>query len=481
VEQQGARCLYGRDLRLELELTPAALERDRAAARIEPWLGATARTIDAVKQGMVKELEAELDALAFRETRLGGDPGAGVGGLAPMIAQMAPDRVLDADSGATVGAPGPAATTTAAPFDGPADSRRMIDAFNQPFSLLVLLTFFAWGAMHAVLPGHGKTMVAAYLLGTRGRIADALRLGGIVTFTHTFALYTAGLAIVWVVETYGSAQGQSFHERLVRHVSLLSGVGLIAYGVFLAMWRLQAIYAARPGHSHAHGHTHTHPDGTSHAHEHGHGPGHEHGHGVATHDHAHDHGHAHTHADGTTHAHEHGHGPGHEHAATHDHAHDHGHAHTHADGTTHGHGLVHPHDHAGLSAEEHAKAHADEAASVTSWRDLLILGISGGIVPCPAGVTLVLYSLTFRSENTKKAFAYLTSFSLGLGSVLVAIALAMVLSRTYLLRADGKDGLARSRAFVWLPVVTAALISLVGVAVCWEAFDPGYAWLKARF
>ena len=63
----------------------------------------------------------------------------------------------------------------------------MIQALREPFSLLVLLLFAGWGATHALLPGHGKTMVAAYLLGTAGRVADALRLGAIVTFTHTFA------------------------------------------------------------------------------------------------------------------------------------------------------------------------------------------------------------------------------------------------------------------------------------------------------
>jgi hypothetical protein len=91
----------------------------------------------------------------------------------------------------------------------------------------------------------------------------------------------------------------------------------------------------------------------------------------------------------------------------------------------------------------------------------------------------VLYSLSFRTENTKKCFVYLTSFSLGLGSVLVAIATAMVISRTYLSRGQ-EDRLARSKVFLWLPVFTAGLIALVGVGVAWEAFDPGYAWLKGR-
>lgn len=437
VDQQTARRFLGRDLRLDFEFTGAALERDRALARLEPSLVGVERAVAGVREGLVVDLEAELDALAFRGVELGA-AGPGMSGSAVMVAQMARDRVLDADTGGAVATP-----TEARPASGPgadpgsfvpqaADSRRMIEALNQPFSLVVLLVFFGWGAAHALLPGHGKTMVAAYLLGTKGRIADAFRLGGIVTFTHTFALYTAGLALVYVVETFGSAQGQAFHEKLVRHVSLLSGLGLVLYGAFLAAIRVDEIRGggkAKP-HSHSHGHDHSHDHSHEHSHEHEHG-GHGHGHG---------HGESHSHSHGESHSHSHG---------------------------------------PGLSEEEHARLHAQEAASVTSWRDLLVLGVTGGLVPCPAGVTLVLYSLTFKSDSTKKCFVYLTSFSVGLGSVLVAIAVAMVLSKTLLSRGVGEERLARSKAVLWLPVFTACLISLVGVGVCWDAFDPGYAKLKA--
>ena len=539
LDMQGTRRLLGRDLTIEFEFTPAALARDRAAEQVEPWLAGVDRAVTSVRAGLSAEVETELNALAFRGVQLGGADAAGarLAGVAPMVAQMARDRVVDADSGAAVrppaeplpgaGAVGDGAGLTQAP-----DAARMIDALNRPFSWAILALFFGWGAAHALLPGHGKTMVAAYLLGTRGRIADALRLGAIVTFTHTFALYTAGLALVYVVERYGGAQGQTFHERLVRQVTLLSGLGLIAYGGWLA-WSRLALLRVSSGHAHAagHGHEHAHADGTrhSHPHAHEHGDRHGHGHGHQHHDHAHagapDHGHEHVHADGTRHGHPHEHdehehehehdehagGPGqgrsgatccasssgalesepaghsHERSPDHERSHDHAarasdRAHDHARGHSHaGHSHEHTHGHhhhGGLSDEEHARQHAAEAAQITSWRDLLVLGVTGGIVPCPAGVTLVLYSLTFRSDNTRKAFVYLSSFSLGLGSVLVAIALAMVLSKSYLFR--GREAaLSRSRAVALLPVGTACLISLVGVGVCWDAFDPGYAKLKA--
>lgn len=488
LDQQTARRFLGRDLRLDFELTAVALERDRALARLEPSLAGVEKSVEGVRAALITDLEAELDALAFRGVELGGGA-TGMGGSAPMISQMARDRVLDADTGGAVGTPADPGATAPAGGAGfmpeSAASKEMIEALNRPFSIAVLIVFFFWGAAHALLPGHGKTMVAAYLLGTKGRIGDAFRLGGIVTFTHTFALYTAGLALVYVVETFGSAQGQSFHEKLVRHVSLLSGLGLILYGAFLALVRLDTIQGAgKAGHSHSHGgagHSHSHSEEIGHGHEE------NHSHSHAGHEHSHSeeigHGHGHGHEENHSPAHSHSHDvedeqlaeASTEHGKTHSHgAHSHGETHSHSHG-----GTPHSHSHgAGMTDEEHARIHAQEAAQVTSWRDLLVLGVTGGLVPCPAGVTLVLYSLTFRSESTKKCFVYLTSFSVGLGSVLVAIALAMVLSKRLLVRGAGEERLKRSKVLLYLPVFTAGLISLVGVGVCWDAFDPGYAKLK---
>ena len=60
-------------------------------------------------------------------------------------------------------------------------------------SLLLLLTAFAWGALHALSPGHGKAMVAAYLVGTRGTARHAVALGATVTITHTAGVFALGL------------------------------------------------------------------------------------------------------------------------------------------------------------------------------------------------------------------------------------------------------------------------------------------------
>ena len=115
--------------------------------------------------------------------------------------------------------------------------------------------------------------------------------------------------------------------------------------------------------------------------------------------------------------------------------------------------------------------------TVTSWRDLLVLGVTGGLVPCPAGVTLVLYSLSFSEDNTLKCFVYLLAFSLGLGSVLIAIATGMVLTKAYFVPDAMKEN---PPAFVrWLPVVTAFFICVIGAGVCYQAYDPGFANVRA--
>ncbi|HEU0024917.1 MAG TPA: hypothetical protein VFQ12_09815, partial [Thermoleophilaceae bacterium] len=59
--------------------------------------------------------------------------------------------------------------------------------------VLLLLAAFGWGALHALSPGHGKAMVAAYLVGTRGGARHAIALGGTVTVTHTIGVFALGV------------------------------------------------------------------------------------------------------------------------------------------------------------------------------------------------------------------------------------------------------------------------------------------------
>jgi nickel/cobalt exporter len=109
--------------------------------------------------------------------------------------------------------------------------------------VLLLLAAFGWGALHALSPGHGKTMVAAYLVGTRGSTRDALVLGATVTVTHTAGVVALG----------GVALGLSawvLPEQLYPWLTLASG--LMVVGVGLAVLRRRA--KRRQHHHHHHHH-----------------------------------------------------------------------------------------------------------------------------------------------------------------------------------------------------------------------------------
>ncbi|MER7107219.1 urease accessory protein UreH domain-containing protein [Streptomyces sp. NPDC000229] len=148
------------------------------------------------------------------------------------------------------------------------------------FAVLALGASLLLGSLHALAPGHGKTMMAAAAAaGGRSSLRDMLTLGASVTLTHTLGVFALGALI-----TAGSAAAPS----VVSWLGIASGTLVaVAGGLLLRRaWR-------RRHHAHGHGHDHGH----SHGHGHGHSPGHDH-------DHDHDHGHAHHH-----HGHAHSHLP----------------------------------------------------------------------------------------------------------------------------------------------------------------------------
>ena len=107
--------------------------------------------------------------------------------------------------------------------------------------VLMLLAAFGWGALHALSPGHGKAMVAAYLIGTRGTSRDALLLGATVTVTHTIGVFALGLV------TLGLSQ-YILPEQLYPWLTLISGLMVVAVGAGVLRSRL------RPKHHHHHHH-----------------------------------------------------------------------------------------------------------------------------------------------------------------------------------------------------------------------------------
>jgi ABC-type nickel/cobalt efflux system permease component RcnA len=120
------------------------------------------------------------------------------------------------------------------------------------FAVLALLVAVGLGAAHALAPGHGKTVMAAYLVGLRGSLRQAATIGATVTLTHTAGVLLLGLVL--------STTGAVASERVYPWLGLGSGLLLTGVGVGLLL-------RARPGHRHHHR-------------DHGHGHDHPHDHGV---------------------------------------------------------------------------------------------------------------------------------------------------------------------------------------------------------
>lgn len=261
---------------------------------------------------------------------------------------------------------------------------------NEPtmgFLVVALGVSFLAGAAHALSPGHGKAVVAAYLAGSRGTIGDAVYLGTVVTITHTAGVFALGLVALY-------ASQYLLVDRLLVWLSLMSGLLIVIIGGWLFWSRWQAFRSGNSAEEHQHRHW---PLGKPHSHSHGHGHHHEH-------DHSHGHG-------------------GHEHS----HGHDHGNGHHH-----------HP-PRAGRGS-------------------LLSLGISGGLVPCPEAMAVLLISFTIN--RIALGLLVLVAFSLGLAAVLIAIGIAMVLAGPALSRLTKDGPLLRV-----LPVGSAVVVTLLGFVI----------------
>ncbi|MEU0413653.1 sulfite exporter TauE/SafE family protein [Streptomyces griseorubiginosus] len=229
------------------------------------------------------------------------------------------------------------------------------------FAALALLIAVVLGAMHALAPGHGKTLMAAVAAarGGKARMKDVLPLAASVTVTHTLGVVALGLLV---------AAGSSAAPSVIAWLGIASGLMVTAAGVTL----LRRALRNRHGHGHSHGPGHTH----DHDHPHPHGPeGHSHAAEepeerslvlVSAHSDAPT---ATARAKAGTHTHSHTPGHGHRH----DHHHDHGHTHAHS------HSLEHTH---GGSTHTHAVA--------PTVRGTILLGFAGGLVPSPSAVVVLV-------------------------------------------------------------------------------------------
>ncbi|MFI6406412.1 sulfite exporter TauE/SafE family protein [Streptomyces sp. NPDC050548] len=231
------------------------------------------------------------------------------------------------------------------------------------FAALSLLIAIALGAMHALAPGHGKTLMAATAAarGGRARLKDVLPLAASVTVTHTLGVIALGLLV-----TAGSAATPS----VIAWLGIASGVLVLFAGGNLVRraWRNRPRPQAT---SHPHPHPHPHPHGGDHSHESAKSPKRSlvlasaHARAGSTHTLTEAHPHPHSHDDDHDHSHDH------PHPHEHDHDHEHGHSHDHAVEHTHG-GFTHTH------------------STAPTLRGTLLLGFAGGLVPSPSAVVVLV-------------------------------------------------------------------------------------------
>lgn len=219
---------------------------------------------------------------------------------------------------------------------------------------LYLPIAIALGALHALEPGHSKSIMASYIVATRGTAWDAVILGVAAAIGHT--------AVVWAIALAALALGDFMLEhRVVPWLALVSG--LATFTLAYLVWR-----RARAGQS-----------------------------------------------------------------CGHDHAHDH----------EHGNGHAHPPKAAGKLA--------------IAW-----FGLSGGLMPCPSAVAVLLLSLQIQALAF--GVAIVAAFSAGVALTLAGVGLAAVWG---LARFGGRfDAIAR-----WIPLASALLIAGLGTVLTLRALD----------
>ncbi len=245
------------------------------------------------------------------------------------------------------------------------------------FWVLLSAAFIAagLGALHAMEPGHGKTVVAAYLVGSRGTARHAVLLGGIVTLSHMAGVYLLGIATLY-------ASRYIVPERLYPWLGAISGLSVAGLGVFtfLKHW-------------------------TGESGEHSHDAGAPHSHWFLS--------------------------------------------------------MFRP------AAPDNATPAVNRALSL---REICLLGVTGGIVPCPAALVVLLSA--FSLHRIGFGLFLITAFSFGLAAVLVVVGVTMV----YAKRAMASRMRTGSRFARCLPFLSSAFMIVLGVAIAGSALSSGQIW-----
>lgn len=254
------------------------------------------------------------------------------------------------------------------------------------FYFFALLIALALGALHALTPGHGKTVVAAYLVGSRGTSWHAIVLGTVVTLTHTGSVFLLGIITL-------AASQYILPTTIIPFLEILSGVLILGLGVYLLWQRFLFWRDSRKQKDPQAKRISLSPK-------------------VNT-----------KRPVGTVKVENMK--PG---------------MHHHGDG----------------------KMHSHNVPEAITWRSLIALGVSGGLVPCPDAIAILLVAIAIN--RLMLGLALILSFSLGLAVVLIVIGLLMVNSRRLFDRMGFLDRFAPV-----MPLVSAIVVVILGMALTWGA------------
>jgi nickel/cobalt transporter (NicO) family protein len=269
--------------------------------------------------------------------------------------------------------------------------------FSVSFYLFALGISLALGALHALTPGHGKTVVAAYLVGSRGTAWHAVVLGSVVTLTHTGSVFLLGIITL-------AASQYILPTSIIPWLEVASGLMIVSLGLYL-LWQ-RFLYWRKQNYSPASEKrvslsrservrqrksisippiAKNKPDSVKiqkvpeNFHHHGDG-----------------------------------------------------------------------------------KMHSHDVPQTITWRSLITLGISGGLVPCPDAIAILLVAIAIN--RILLGLALIISFSIGLAVVLIAIGLLMVSGSRWFTRMDSFNKLAP-----FMPIVSALIVLLLGFGLTYGA------------
>ncbi|RVU03319.1 nickel/cobalt efflux transporter RcnA [Novosphingobium umbonatum] len=254
------------------------------------------------------------------------------------------------------------------------------------------------GALHGLEPGHSKTMMAAFIIAVKGTVRQAVLLGLAATLSHTMVVWLVAMGGMWAFGSFRAEDTEPYFQ-------LASGAVIIGMALWM-LWRARADLRAAHSHNHDHGHHH---------------------------DHHHGHGH-------------------------HDHHHDH-HHHEPSDEDVHELELA-----TGGYVNAHEAAHAEDirrrfANRAVSTGQIVIFGLTGGLVPCPGAITVLM--LCLQLHRVALGAVLVAGFSVGLAMTMVASGVLAALSLRHLEKRWSGFGEAVRKA----PLISGGVILVVGCIV----------------